>query len=119
MLTKLLQHPMHVLLSILILAYLRKYSKSCTKRYRDWNIISLMDPDIYIAPLSEKIGHTWSHGEIWEKHLIQKFFSLLPANDFFVAFDLGAQTGCFSLLAKYFPNSIWYSFEPIKKLQQL
>lgn len=72
-------------------------------------------PDIYISPVSEKIGHTWSNGHIWEKHLIQKFYSLLPSNDFFVVFDLGAQTGCFSLLAKFFPNSAWYSFEPIKE----
>jgi len=72
-------------------------------------------PDIYIHPNSEKIGHTWSNGTVWEKHLIQKFYSLLPSNDFFVAIDLGAQTGCFSLLAKYFPNSRWYSFEPLQE----
>ncbi|HDY88772.1 MAG TPA: FkbM family methyltransferase, partial [bacterium] len=28
---------------------------------------------------------------------------------------LGAQTGCFSLLAQYFPNSYWYAFEPIEE----
>ncbi len=72
-------------------------------------------PDIYLHPMSEKIGHTWWHGHVWEKHLIQKFYSLLPVNEFFVALDLGAQTGCFSLLAKYFPNSVWYSFEPIEE----
>ncbi len=73
-------------------------------------------PDIYIAPMSERIGHTWSHGSVWDKPLIQKFYSLLAThNDFFVAIDLGAQTGSFSLLAKYFPNSTWYSFEPIQE----
>ncbi len=72
-------------------------------------------PDIYITPISERIGHTWSKGHIWEKHLIQKFYSLLPSDEFFVAIDLGAQTGCFSLLAKYFPNSTWHSFEPIQE----
>jgi FkbM family methyltransferase len=73
-------------------------------------------PDIYITPLSQKIGQTWfANGSIWEKHLIQKFYSLLPKNEHFVALDLGAQTGAFSLLAKYFPNSTWYAFEPIKE----
>ncbi len=72
-------------------------------------------PDIYIHPDSEKIGHTWSNGNVWDKPLIQKFYSLLPAHDFFVVIDLGAQTGSFSLLAKYFPNSTWYAFEPIQE----
>lgn len=72
-------------------------------------------PDIYITAQTEKIGHTWSHSIVWDKPLIQKFYSILPANDFFVVIDLGAQTGSFSLLAKYFPNSAWYAFEPIKE----
>lgn len=78
---------------------------------------SLVDglPDIYICPESEKIGHTWSCGTVWDRNIIQKFYSLLSKNDFFVAIDLGAQTGCFSLLAKYLPNSMWYAFEPIEE----
>lgn len=76
-------------------------------------------PDVFINPDTEKIGHTWSNGYVWDKPLIQKFYSLLPTNDFFVAIDLGAQTGSFSLLAKYFPNSRWYSFEPIAEAAML
>ncbi len=73
-------------------------------------------PAIYITPFTQKIGQTWfANGNVWEKHLIQKFYSLLPTHDHFVAIDLGAQTGAFSLLAKYFPNSTWYAFEPIKE----
>ena len=79
-----------------------------------YNLIS-GKPDIYITPLSEEIGHTWSGGYVWEKHLIQKFYSLLPTNEHFVAIDLGAQTSCFSLLAKYLPNSTWYALEPIEE----
>ena len=63
-------------------------------------------PDIYISSNSEKIGHTWSNGNVYEKHLIRTFYNLLPANDFCVVIDLGAQTGCFSLLAKYFLNMV-------------
>lgn len=73
-------------------------------------------PDIYLDPFSELIGHTWVAGVVWDKPLIQKFYSVLAAhNEFFVVLDLGAQTGSFSLLAKYFPNSHWYSFEPIQE----
>lgn len=70
-------------------------------------------PNIYITESSEKIGHTWSNGYVWEKHLIKKFYDLLPNDKQCVVIDLGAQTGCFSLLAKFFPQSRWYSFEPI------
>ncbi len=71
-------------------------------------------PDIYLDPFSERIGHTWASGHVWDKPLIQKFYALLAAHaDAFVVMDLGAQTGSFSLLAKYFPYSDWYAFEPI------
>ncbi len=74
-------------------------------------------PDIYITSTAQKIGQTWfKNGDVWEKHLIQKFYSLLPHNNYFVVLDLGAQTGCFTLLAKYFPNSMWYAFEPIQEV---
>lgn len=73
-------------------------------------------PNIYLDPRSETIGCTWTQGIVYDKPLIQKFYSLLAAHDgFFVVMDLGAQTGSFSLLAKYFPNSAWYAFEPIQE----
>jgi FkbM family methyltransferase len=73
-------------------------------------------PNIYLTPLSEKIGCTWVRGQVWDKPLIQRFYSLLARHpEFFVMIDLGAQTGSFSLLAKYFPSSRWYSFEPIEE----
>lgn len=81
-----------------------------------YNIVENM-PDIFITPMTEKIGHTWSNGNVWDKDLIQKFYTLLVEhNDFFVMFDLGAQTGSFTLLSKYFPNSLWYAFEPIEEV---
>lgn len=72
-------------------------------------------PDFYLDPKSEKIGHTWMNGLVWDKNLIQQFYEILPAEDFFVFLDIGAQTGSFTLLAKYFPNSMWYAFEPIQE----
>ena len=91
---------------------------SQNKQILRYNLVDGL-PDIYIHPESEKIGCTWANGTIWEKHLIQKFYSLLPKYDSFVAIDLGAQTGCFSLLAKYFPHSTWYAFEPIQEAADL
>lgn len=79
----------------------------------EYNLIKGL-PNVYINDISEKIGCTWENGRVWDKPLIEKFYSLLPANKFFVAIDVGAQTGCFSLLAKYFPNSKWYAFEPLR-----
>lgn len=73
-------------------------------------------PDIYLTPFSEKIGPTWVNGVVWDKPLIQKFYSLLAtSNQDFVVIDLGAQTGSFSLLSKYFPSSKWYAFEPLQE----
>jgi len=57
----------------------------------EYNLVAGL-PNIYITPISEKIGHTWQQGKVWEKHLIQKFYSLLKTHDdYFVAIDLGAQ----------------------------
>jgi FkbM family methyltransferase len=69
---------------------------------------------VVVDPVSETIGHTWSRKSgVWEQHLIQKFYELLPSDEPFIAFDLGAQTGAFSLMAAYFPRSQWYAFEPL------
>jgi len=83
-------------------------------QFLKYNLVDIL-PDFHISPNSEKIGCTWINGHVWDKPLIKKFYSLLPKNDFFVAIDIGAQTGCFSLISKYFPNSIWYAFEPIQE----
>lgn len=82
---------------------------------RQYNLVEGL-PNIYISPTSEIIGHTWSNGVVWDKPLIQKYCSLLQAHQgHFVFFDLGAQTGSFTLLSKYFPNSTWYAFEPLEE----
>jgi FkbM family methyltransferase len=86
--------------------------KSNDRSYITYNLISGL-PDIHIIPETEKIGHTWSQGIVWDKKLIELFYQLLPANKPFVVIDFGAQTGSFSLLAKFFSNSHWYAFEPI------
>lgn len=80
-----------------------------------YNLVSGL-PDIYITDKTESIGETWKMGRVWDKPLIEKFYTLLKNRaDFFVVFDVGAQTGSFTLLSKFFPNSHWYSFEPIQE----
>lgn len=73
-------------------------------------------PNIYITSATEAIGHTWEHGVVWDKPLISKFYNLMAEKaEPFVVLDIGAQTGSFSLLAKFLPLSKWYSFEPIEE----
>lgn len=108
-----------VILILQVLLFQYSFSSVSTDfKILKYNLVREL-PDIYIHADCEKIGVTWSNGIVWEKHLIEKFHSLLPKNDFFVVLDLGAQTGCFTLLAKYFPDSIWYAFEPIKEAADL
>lgn len=106
----------HKYLLMLCLGY--SFSNIFSRNYLEYNLIESKE-NIHIVPRSEKIGHTWSNGNVWEKHLINKFYNLLPNDEFFVVFDLGAQTGCFSLMSKFFPNSSWYSFEPIKEAAEV
>lgn len=58
----------------------------------------------------EKNRYTWEENGIYELDLIQKFASHIE-NDSTIL-DIGAQSGCFSLLAKFYPNTKWHSFEP-------
>jgi FkbM family methyltransferase len=58
-----------------------------------------------------KNQYTWSKEF---RHIIisstELFCSLIKDN--FNILDIGAQSGCFSLAAKFFPNTKWKSFEP-------
>ena len=112
-----LRNFFYIALSVLMISNIEAGQQKSIQKLR-YNLVCGL-PDIYISSDTEKIGHTWQKGYVWDKPLIEKFYSLLPKDDFFVAIDLGAQTGSFSLLAKYFPNSAWYSFEPIQEAADL
>lgn len=58
----------------------------------------------------EKNKFTWENSGIYQFDLIEKFSSYIKED--FTILDIGAQSGCFSLLAKQYPNTIWHSFEP-------
>lgn len=100
---------------VLIIGALYSNFETISGEIVQYNLIEGL-PDILLSRDSEKIGHTWQSGNVWEKHLIKKFYDLLAAkNEPIVIFDIGAQTGCFTLLSKFLPHSQWYSFEPINE----
>ncbi len=53
--------------------------------------------------------HTWKDG-IYQKAMVE--FFAYHIRDAVIVLDIGAQSGAFSLLAKFFPCTYWYSFEP-------
>lgn len=59
------------------------------------------------------------NNQMWEQDAVNQFYShidpLLPCT----VVDIGAQSGLYSLYAKYLPLSTFYSFEPFPKTFQL
>jgi len=51
------------------------------------------------------------NGQLWENKSIKQFFSSIDDKPYNII-DIGAQSGLYSLFAKYLPNSTFYSFEP-------
>lgn len=54
-----------------------------------------------------------------EKKVLSMFFSLVKPTEEVTIADIGAQSGLYSLYAKYLPNAKFVSFEPIPYLQRL
>jgi FkbM family methyltransferase len=55
-------------------------------------------------------GYQKNNSFIWEFDAIQKFVDEIE--DDYAILDVGANTGIYSLSAKYYPNTIWHLFEP-------
>ncbi len=53
-------------------------------------------------------------GTMWENNSIYNFFKSISSNDNLNIIDIGAQTGLYTLYAKYLSNCKFYSFEPFK-----
>lgn len=60
--------------------------------------------------------YTWgSNGDnIYQLDVVEFFYEKIPKNEEVTIIDIGAQSGVFTLLAKFLPKSTWYSFEPDK-----
>ena len=52
------------------------------------------------------------NGCMWEREAIKMFYSFIDPNHDNIIVDIGAQTGLYSLMGKYLPNSTIYAFEP-------
>lgn len=52
----------------------------------------------------------WNTHFVWELDVVQKFADQIQDN--FVILDIGANTGTFSLIAKYNKTTTWHLFEP-------
>ena len=68
--------------------------------------------NIYISPNAKKYNpHTWSEN-LYQLDVVQFFYDQIVNNNLINIVDIGAQSGAFSLMAKFLPNTIWHSFEP-------
>lgn len=56
--------------------------------------------------------HTWEGSTAYQLDSIEYFFSLIKNQKDFCVLDIGAQSGCFSLMAKFCEETTWYAFEP-------
>jgi FkbM family methyltransferase len=67
-----------------------------------------------ISPLTKILTpHTFlQNGDVWEKESIHYFFDLIDDQKNNIILDIGAQSGLYSLYAKYKPQSQFYSYEP-------
>jgi FkbM family methyltransferase len=55
------------------------------------------------------------NGELWENKSLHQFFKCFDTNKSYTVADIGAQSGLYSLFAKYLPKTTFYSFEPFNE----
>ena len=58
-------------------------------------------------------------GEMYENESIKTFYSFIDNKKNYNIIDIGAQSGLYSLYAKYLPLSTFYSFEPFPETYKL
>ena len=64
--------------------------------------------------------HTFKkNGPTWEEASVNYFYDNVPTDKPVNIVDIGAQSGLYSLYAKYLPKSQFYSFEPFSQTYQL
>ena len=52
------------------------------------------------------------NGTLWENDSIRQFYNQINKDKKYNIVDIGAQSGLYSLYAKFLPNSTFYAFEP-------
>ena len=58
----------------------------------------------------ENNPYTWNNQSANDLYLVERFHDLIKEDS--VILDIGAQSGLFTLLSKFFPKTKWYAFEP-------
>jgi len=86
-----------------------------------FNYFNNEDYPIYISENTIKLTpHTFlNNGTMWEADSIKYFYENINKDKNINFVDIGAQSGLYTLLAKYLPNSTFYSFEPFKPTYDL
>ncbi len=70
-------------------------------------LIHITDETLKITP------HTFQKNQsMWEEESINYFYDNVPPDKCVNILDIGAQTGLYTLYAKYLPKSQFYAFEP-------
>lgn len=69
--------------------------------------ISVTDETRQITPYTFS-----SNGELWEQQSLYHFYKGIDTAVNYNIVDIGAQSGLYSLFAKYLPLSTFYAFEP-------
>ena len=71
---------------------------------------------IYITSETKKITPSTflDNGNLWEADSINYFYSQISPDKCYNIVDIGAQSGLYSLYAKYLPKSQFFSFEPFR-----
>jgi FkbM family methyltransferase len=78
------------------------------------NIKYVKDKSIVICQESKELNpFTWADDKIYQENAIYFVYNKIKQfNNESTILDIGAQSGCFSLLSKFLPNTLWHSFEP-------
>jgi len=71
--------------------------------------INVSDNTVKLTPYTFSID-----SGLWEQRSIHQFFSNIDDKRYNIV-DIGAQSGLYSLFAKFLPNSTFYSFEPFSE----
>lgn len=65
------------------------------------------DKTLELTPYTFQVNN-----QLWENESIEEFYKNISPNEKFNIVDIGAQSGLYTLFAKFLPNSTFYSFEP-------
>ena len=76
--------------------------------------IFVTDETLFVTPYT-----FMKNGEMWESESITSFYKFIDNKKSYNIIDVGAQTGLYSLYAKYLPSSTFYSFEPFPQTYKI